>query len=125
MICHFFVSQSNNCCFQYTTLRTIRTEFLKTFPTGVAKVIYSDTTGVEVEVILKNGKRRWCYFMTPEILKEVGDWVPGTEVRVHYGVPHMIVVSELTESIVEKVLNQIEADGQLELCTRAVDDPAA
>lgn len=33
----------------YEESRTIRKELLKNFPTGVSKVIYSDTTGVEVQ----------------------------------------------------------------------------
>jgi hypothetical protein len=33
----------------YQDTRTIRTELLKNYPTGVAKVIYSDTTGIETE----------------------------------------------------------------------------
>jgi hypothetical protein len=78
------------------------------------------TIGVEVDVYPKNSGRRWCYFMTPEVLREVGDWVPGTEVRVHFGATHMIVVSELSEAIIEKVLRQIETDGQLELCTKQI-----
>lgn len=32
----------------YQESRTVRAELLKNFPTGVAKVVYSDTTGVEV-----------------------------------------------------------------------------
>ena len=37
--------------------------------------------------------------------------------RVHLGVPHMIVVSELNEGIVDRVLRQLYAEGQLEALT--------
>jgi hypothetical protein len=53
------------------------------------------TGGIEVTVTLRDGERRWCYFMTPAALATCGDWLPGTETRIHYDAPHMIVVAEL------------------------------
>ena len=64
-----------------------------------------------------NGEKRWCFFATPQLLASVGDWVDGTQVRVHLGVPHMIVVSELDEEIIDRVLQKLYNGGQLETHT--------
>ncbi len=67
-----------------------------------------------VEVTVKMaGERRWCFFITPHVLESVGDFVEGTRVRMHLGVPHMIVVSELTTEIVDRVLRQLHESGRL------------
>ena len=47
-----------------------------------------------------------------------GDWVPGTEVRIHYA-PNMIVVSEISEEVIEAALRHLASTGELEECTRA------
>jgi hypothetical protein len=75
------------------------------------------TGAVEVTVDFGSSGKRWCFFATPEVLASVGDWVDGTRVRVHLGVSHMIVVSELNEGIVDRVLRQLYAEGQLEAHT--------
>lgn len=72
---------------------------------------------VEVMVELADGRRRWCYFMLPETLATVGDWVPDTEVRFHYDSPNMIVVSEISEEIVRRVIDDLAQRGLLERCT--------
>ena len=72
---------------------------------------------IEVSLVTK-GERRWCYFMTPEALANAGDWVPGTEVRIHYA-PNMIVVSEISEEVIEAALRHLASTGELEECTRA------
>jgi ribosomal protein S19 len=69
---------------------------------------------VEVTIELHNGQQRWCFFITPESLGKVGDFVPDTDVRIHLGVQHMIVVSQLDEEIIEKALNYIDYQGRLE-----------
>jgi hypothetical protein len=51
--------------------------------------------------------------MTPSALATVGDRVNGSEVRVHLGVPHMIVVSEISQGLIERILRRMEADGEL------------
>jgi hypothetical protein len=73
----------------------------------------ADQIGIEVTVTLTDGRLGWCFFMTPSALATAGDWVDGTEVRVHPGVPHMIVVSEISQEIIERVLRRLEADGEL------------
>ena len=69
---------------------------------------------IEVTVVLTDERRRWCFFMTTGALAAVGDFVPGTEVRWHLGERHMIVVSELSRNIIERVLRELEASGELE-----------
>tara|TARA_R110002072_G_scaffold269796_4_gene429198 strand:+ start:589 stop:873 length:285 start_codon:yes stop_codon:yes gene_type:complete len=70
--------------------------------------------GVDVSLQLIDGRKRWCFFMTPSSLAAVGDWVPGTKVRHHIGERHMIVVGELTESIVDAVLMDLDRQGLIE-----------
>lgn len=68
---------------------------------------------VEVTITMLGGEKRWCFFMSPDRLAQVGDYVEGTNIRLHLGVPHMIVVSEITEEIVEKVIAQLDAQGEI------------
>ena len=74
----------------------------------------ADTGAIEVTVTLADERRRWCFFMTPAALAAVGDWVEGTKVHLHLGELHMIVVSEISVEIIERVLRQLEAEGDLE-----------
>lgn len=67
---------------------------------------------VEVTVHLSDGRRRWCWFATPQMLQESGDWVPGTTVRLHYCC-HMIVMSELSEGLIHAALRHLERQGDL------------
>jgi hypothetical protein len=75
------------------------------------------SVGIEVEVMLEGGEKRWCYFITPSALSSCGDSLPGTEIRFHYGAAHMIVVSELSEDIIKRVLEHIDREGNLRTCT--------
>ncbi len=70
------------------------------------------TTSVEISLNL-DGQQRWLFFVTPELLANVGDYVEGTEVRVHFGVKHMIIVSELSLPVIDKVLQQLYESGEL------------
>src|SRR5437867_10121745 len=64
---------------------------------------------VDVVLELSDGQRRWCFFFTPERMSLVGDRVEGTQVRMHLGVEHMIVVAELTPEIIDSVLRELDA----------------
>ena len=103
-------------CFDLTgedipTLRRIKiTDTITDFP----------TSAVDVEVELSNEQRRWCFFVTPDTLARNGDLLDGTDVRFHYGAPHMIVVSEISETIIKKALLEIESQGELIECTRQI-----
>lgn len=79
----------------------------------------ASTRAMEVIVTLEDGSRRWCYFFTPEALSVCGDWVPGTRVLYHYG-SYMIIVSEIDEEIVGKVLRALDQDGELIASTMAI-----
>jgi hypothetical protein len=74
----------------------------------------SQTSTVEVTIDFGNGRKRWCFFITPNQLATNGDLVDKTNVRMHLGVPHMIIVSQLNETIIEAVLKQLFDDGRLE-----------
>jgi hypothetical protein len=61
------------------------------------------TCSVEVTVEFE-GQKRWLFFVTPQLLASVRDFVEGTQVRLHLGEGHMVVVSELCESVIDNVL---------------------
>jgi hypothetical protein len=71
------------------------------------------TCSVEVTIDF-GGRKRWLFFATPQLLASVGDWVPGTRVRLHLGERHMVVVSELSAAVIDAVLRQLHATGELE-----------
>jgi hypothetical protein len=81
-----------------------------------------ESAAVEVILHLDSGERRWCYFMTPAALAACGDFIPGTRVRFHYGAPHMIVAGHLDRRLIERVLQEIDARGELVQCSRNIDD---
>jgi hypothetical protein len=91
----------------------------------------TDPLTCSVEVTIDFGDRkRWLFFVTPPLLASVGDWVPGMRVRLHLGERHMVVVSELSAAVIEAVLRQLHADGELESRTlplrqRRHDEPDA
>ena len=70
------------------------------------------TSSVEVTIDF-DGQKRWLFFATPQLLASVGDFVEGTQARLHLGERHMIVVSELCEPIIDKVLRSLHASGEL------------
>jgi hypothetical protein len=82
----------------------------------------ADRLAIEVVIHLQNQSRRWCFFATPNGLGAFGDWLPGTQVRAHYGSPHMVVVSEISPAIVELALRTMESQDVLEACTRPCVD---
>jgi len=77
-------------------------------------------TSVEVTIELPMGKR-WLFFVTPELLANVGDFIHGTDARVHLGEKHMIVVSKLSIDTIDSVLRQLEKDCELEGRTLPLD----
>ena len=80
----------------------------------------ASVSAIEVIVTFEDDSRRWCFFFTPEALASCGYWVPGTQVRYHVGVPHMIVVSEINERIVEEALRALDHQGELISSTLAI-----
>ena len=71
------------------------------------------TCSVEVTIDFPTGKR-WLFFVTPNLLAEVGDFVEGTQSRLHLGERHMIVVSDLSSAVIDSVLQQLADAGELE-----------
>ena len=70
------------------------------------------TSSVEVTIDL-GGQKRWLFFVTPQLLASVGAFVEDTRVRLHLGERHMVVVSELSEAVIDKVLHRLHANGEL------------
>jgi hypothetical protein len=61
--------------------------------------------------------------MTPAALAACGDFIPGTNVRFHYGESHMIVVAgRLDRPLIERVLRNLDASGELEQCSRSLEE---
>jgi hypothetical protein len=84
-----------------------------------------DEGAIEVVLELTDGRKRWCFFFTPERMSNVGDSLEGTRVRMHLGVNHMIVVSDLSHQIIEHVLRELEVKGLLLEHTRPLGEGAA
>ena len=76
-----------------------------------------EDSGVEVVITFDAGERRWCFFITPSSLESVGDLVDGFPARYHTGVSHMIVVSMMSAPVIESVLHELDARGEIESCT--------
>jgi hypothetical protein len=70
-------------------------------------------SSVEVTIDFPTGKR-WLFFVTPELLAAVGDFVEGTQSRLHLGERHMIVVTALSSTVIDSVLQQLADAGELE-----------
>lgn len=77
-------------------------------------------TSVEVTIDFPSGPR-WLFFVTPELLGRVGDTLENSSVRVHLGALHMVIVSEISAEIIDSVLRLLEATGELEERTIALD----
>jgi hypothetical protein len=71
-----------------------------------------DLGAIEVILHLEDGRRRWCYFMTPRALINCGDWIDGTTTPIHYDAPYMIVVSgRLDTFLIERFFGKSIAAG--------------
>ncbi len=81
----------------------------------------ASSIGIEVQVKLEDGHPRWCTFITPQSLATCGYILTGTDATINYA-PHMIVVSDINADIIEAALRYLEAEGDLEFCTRAYGD---
>jgi hypothetical protein len=85
-------------------------------------LLLQDRGAVEVVLCLDDGRRRWCYFMTPPALINCGDWIRATRTRIHYNAPYMIAVcGHLDEAVIEEALRHIDVRGNLEACSMALD----
>lgn len=73
---------------------------------------------IEAEILLSTGEWRWCVFTCPEALPHFGDLIPGTATRLH-AMPHLIVLSELTEVRIRQALQFLLEQGRLLDHTRA------
>lgn len=73
---------------------------------------------VDVVLEFSDGRRRWCYFITPAMLMKLdGDVQFSGERLLSYHSPHMIVVSAITRGTIEKSLAFIESHGAIMDCS--------
>lgn len=101
---------------------TVVSAFFKGFEV-VNDLDIQEAAGVEVNVEMHDGEKRWCFFITPQALTRCGDILRGTNVRFHYECRYMIVVAaKFDEKMIGEVLQAIAVDGGLEECTRHLDD---
>jgi hypothetical protein len=85
-------------------------------------LVTQDAAAIEVTLHLEDGSRRWCYFMTPTALAACGDWISGTQIRFHFGAQNMIVVAaRLDRETIGRALSDIDNQGELKECSRALD----
>src|SRR5258708_12402191 len=76
----------------------------------------------EVEMELSNGQRRWCYFITPELLSQQREeFTFGSARLLSYNAPHMIVVSALSKEMIEQTLKYIKCQVQMLDCTKLIE----
>ncbi len=69
--------------------------------------------GLVVFLKMSDGSVRWSVFHSPSTLAVSGDLIEGTNVRIHGGAEHLIVLSILTRSTVGEALRHLEATGKL------------
>ncbi|MFY0685436.1 MAG: hypothetical protein JXR20_12870 [Balneola sp.] len=72
---------------------------------------------IEVDLEMEDGSKRWCFFVLADGVKNYGDFINGTKVRVQYGAKHMIVVSDISEEIIKTFINEKANNGELLDCT--------
>ncbi|CAN5707000.1 hypothetical protein BH10ACT9_BH10ACT9_43670 [soil metagenome] len=80
-----------------------------------------DAQDFPLDVVLEfaDGQRRWCSFATPQMIASFGGTRFGDERLLSFGCPQLIVVTAITEAIIEKSLDYIESHGQLFDSSRA------
>jgi len=72
---------------------------------------------IEVVLNMTDGTKRWCFFLTPQGASRCGDFIEGTKTRIHYGAPHVFIVSDISKEIIESAIKQAEKEGNLLQCT--------
>jgi hypothetical protein len=73
---------------------------------------------VDVVLEFSDGQQRWCYFITPATLSQLGGAEQFSGERLlSYHCPHMIVVSAITVEVIEKSLAFIESQGEIVDCS--------
>jgi hypothetical protein len=80
------------------------------------------TYAVEVTIELESGERRWCFFCTPDSLSLFGDLLPGSNVRVHAGSPHMIVLSAVTAETIQAAIHHLAMPDELLNASLPIED---
>ena len=76
---------------------------------------------VEVTLLLTGGERRWCCFATPKSLTSFGDLLGDTQTRIHFGLPHMIVLENVSAEAIAVALTQIDQDGSIREISKPIE----
>ena len=72
---------------------------------------------IEVDLEMEDGSKRWCFFVLADGVKNYGYLINGSKVRVQYGSKHMIVVSDISETIIKIFLKEKAKNNELFNCT--------
>ncbi len=76
----------------------------------------SNPSTVTVDVMLSDGTSGWCFFTTPAALSELVETTVGDGDLHMYGEPNMIVVSDITQEIIDDTLAYLNTNGLLPSC---------
>ena len=76
---------------------------------------------VEVTLLLTGGERRWCCFATPESLTFFGNFLADTQTRIHFGLPHMIVLEKVSAESIAAALSQIDQEGSIREISKPIE----
>ena len=77
----------------------------------------SSNIAIEVNVTFNNDEKRWCFFITHEALKIVGEIIPGTNIKYFVGAEHCIIVQKIGTKEISIILKQMDSDDELYECT--------
>ena len=97
----------------------IKTLYLKMIKSIIIEDLIDSHKERAIEVVLNmtDGTNRWCFFLTPQGAAGCGDYIEGTKTRIHYGAPHVFIVSDISKEIIESAIKQAETEGNLLQCT--------
>lgn len=75
-----------------------------------------DPSSFAVDIELSDGTSGWCFFTTPAALSELVETTVGDGDLHMYGEPNMIVVSDITQEIIDDTLAYLNTNGLLPSC---------
>ncbi len=77
---------------------------------------YVDPSSFVIDIALSDGTIGWCFFTTPAALSELVETTVGDGDLHMYGAPNMIVVSDITQGIIDDTLAYLNTNGLLSSC---------
>jgi len=76
----------------------------------------AEMDAIDVTIEFTNGTRRWCMFTTPRYAATIGTALitkEGWSFRMSQGTPHIHLLSELHETLIEAALDHLNRQGGL------------